>query len=151
MREGVLRAAEYAMGRYWDVHCFSMLKGSMTRCMALEKGFVYRTRPCRALLWDAKIFTGDTLTGAPLDGYRADRVVGTREMGERSGRRRNTSPAWATAFSFTSLPPARAVRSFVRWAARPEDFRTKARHYPNIDKKGPVPSGLHRGKVRTQP
>jgi len=26
VREGTLRAHEYAMGRYWDVHCFSMLR-----------------------------------------------------------------------------------------------------------------------------
>ena len=30
--------------------------------------------------------------------------------------------------------PVRAVYCFADWASRPEDGRTKARHYPNVDK-----------------
>src|SRR4029450_1433568 len=30
--------------------------------------------------------------------------------------------------------PQRAVDCFLRWARQPEDFRTKERHYPNIER-----------------
>jgi zinc D-Ala-D-Ala dipeptidase len=35
---------------------------------------------------------------------------------------------------FDCYRPARAVRHFVRWAADPQDQRTKAEHYPALDK-----------------
>jgi D-alanyl-D-alanine dipeptidase len=37
--------------------------------------------------------------------------------------------------------PQRAVDCFLRWAAQPEDGRTKERHYPNIDRADMVRNG----------
>lgn len=137
VREGVLRENVYAMGRYWDGYFYSMLRGEYDAIgrTALAEGFVYLDEAVPGILWDAKYATGDNLTGAPLDGYRVNRVVGTREL---SAALQNAADRFAHLgyglFVYDAYRPARAVRTFIRWTAQPEDLKTKARHYPNIDK-----------------
>lgn len=157
-REGVLREHAYAKGRYWDVHFFSMLRreydarfarqakpcdradrmadsADASGSMALEKGFVYLDEAAPGIRWDAKYATSDNLTGAPLDGYRVNRVVGTAELGAALQKAADYFECLGFGLLiYDAYRPARAVRTFARWAARAEDFRTKARHYPNIDK-----------------
>lgn len=103
--------------------------------MALEKGFVYLDEAA-PIAWDAKYASSDNLTGAPLAGYLVNRVVGSRELADalRAAAERFSRLGYCL-LVYDAYRPARAVRSFVEWAARPEDFKTKARHYPNIDKK----------------
>lgn len=103
--------------------------------MALESGFVYLDEAAPGILWDAKYASADNLTGAPLDGYLADRVIGTRELGAAVERAR----AWFARSGcgllvYDAYRPVRAVRAFAQWAARPEDYKTKDKHYPRIDK-----------------
>jgi D-alanyl-D-alanine dipeptidase len=85
--------------------------------------------------WDAKYATWDNFTGKPVDGYLANRLVGTKALCGALERAR----AEAAAHGFGLLlwdcyRPQRAVDRFLRWAREPEDGRTKVRHYPNIDK-----------------
>ena len=103
--------------------------------MALESGFVYLDEAAR-ISWDAKYATSDNLTGAPLAGYLVNRTAGSRELADalRIAAERFARLGCGLLI-YDAYRPARAVRTFVAWAARPEDFKTKARHYPNIDKK----------------
>ena len=83
--------------------------------------------------WDAKYATWDNFTGRPVDGYVANRIVGTQALCAALERAR----AEAAALDFGLLlwdgyRPQRAVECFLRWARQPEDGRTKHRHYPNI-------------------
>ena len=43
----------------------------------MQAGFVYLDEAVPHLKWDAKYATADNFTGRPVDGYRANRVVGT--------------------------------------------------------------------------
>lgn len=85
--------------------------------------------------WDAKYATWDNFTGRPVDGYLANRIVGTRALCSALERAR----AAAASLGFGLLlwdgyRPQRAVDCFVRWSRQPEDGRTKLRHYPSIDR-----------------
>lgn len=83
--------------------------------------------------WDAKYATWDNFTGKPVDGYLANRIVGTRAL--REGLERAREQAESLGFGlllWDGYRPQRAVDCFVRWSKQPEDGRTKARHYPNI-------------------
>jgi D-alanyl-D-alanine dipeptidase len=106
------------------------------RHMAIDGRFVYLDEVVPGIARDAKYATADNLTGAPLDGYFANRVVGTRELGAAL---RDAADCFAHLgyglLVYDAYRPARAVRAFARWAAQPEDGKTKARHYPNVDKK----------------
>lgn len=92
--------------------------------------------------WDAKYATWDNFTGKPVDGYVANRIVGTRALctalevaQEKAASRGFGLLLW------DGYRPQRAVDCFVRWSDRPEDGRTKLRHYPNIDRRGMLEQG----------
>jgi D-alanyl-D-alanine dipeptidase len=104
--------------------------------------FVFVDEVVCGLRWDAKYATWDNFTGKPVDGYLANRIVGTRALCaalKRAGER-------ASALGFGLLlwdgyRPQRAVDCFLRWARMPDDGRAKAKHYPNIDRREMVSQG----------
>jgi len=97
--------------------------------------FVFVDEYLSGIYWDAKYATWDNFTGRPVDGYAANRIVGTRPLCAALARARQE----AASLNFGLLlwdgyRPQRAVDSFLRWSQQPEDGRTKPRHYPNIDR-----------------
>jgi len=85
--------------------------------------------------WDAKYATWDNFTGKPVDGYLTNRIVGTAELGD--ALRLVQDAAAARGFGmliWDGYRPRAAVECFLRWSRRPENGRTKHRHYPNIDR-----------------
>jgi D-alanyl-D-alanine dipeptidase len=83
--------------------------------------------------WDAKYATWDNFTGKPVDGYQANRIAGTRAL--CLALEKALGKAASLGFGlllWDGYRPQRAVDSFLRWSKRPEDGRTKSRHYPNI-------------------
>lgn len=101
----------------------------------MTDGFVYLDAVLPGVFWDAKYYTADNFTGSAVDGYRVNRIVGTREMA--AGLRGALSLAAERGYSlllWDGYRPQRAVDCFLRWAVSPEDGKTKARHYPNIGK-----------------
>jgi D-alanyl-D-alanine dipeptidase len=98
-------------------------------------GFAFVDELVPGIRWDAKYATWDNFTGKPVDGYLANRIVGTTALCAALGRAQQA----AAAFGFGLLlwdgyRPQRAVDRFQRWAREPEDGRTKARHYPKLDR-----------------
>jgi len=92
--------------------------------------------------WDAKYATWDNFVGKPVDGYLANRIVGTTALCAAL----ETASGKAEARGFGLLlwdgyRPQRAVDHFLRWSSQPEDGRTKSRHYPNIARADMISSG----------
>ncbi len=101
----------------------------------VETGFVFLDEVLRGVRWDAKYATWDNFTGRPVDGYDVNRIVGSLALAvallEAETR--------AAKFGFGLLlwdayRPQRAVNRFLQWSEQPEDGRTKAQFYPNIDR-----------------
>jgi D-alanyl-D-alanine dipeptidase len=97
--------------------------------------FVFVDELVPGIRWDAKYATWDNFTGKPVDGYAANRIVGTRALCTAL----ECAQAEAASLGFGLLlwdgyRPQRAVDSFLRWSRQPEDGRTKPRHYPNIER-----------------
>jgi D-alanyl-D-alanine dipeptidase len=102
-------------------------------------GFAFVDEVVPAIRWDSKYATWDNFTGRPVDGYLANRIVGTTALCaalERAGE-----AAAARGFGlllWDGYRPQRAVECFLRWAQQPEDGptnqtnQTKRRYYPNI-------------------
>jgi D-alanyl-D-alanine dipeptidase len=83
--------------------------------------------------WDAKYATWDNFTGKPVDGYLANRILGTRALCTALGRAQEQAASLGFGLLlWDGYRPQRAVDCFLRWSERPEDDRTKLRHYPNI-------------------
>ncbi|MFG3340871.1 D-Ala-D-Ala dipeptidase VanX [Glycomyces sp. NPDC048151] len=101
----------------------------------MRDDFAYVDELVPGIRWDAKYATADNFTGAPVDGYLNGRVVGTRAL--CAALLAAQGKAAAVGFGllvWDAYRPQRAVDRFREWTEQPEDGRTKARHYPNIDK-----------------
>jgi D-alanyl-D-alanine dipeptidase len=92
--------------------------------------------------WDAKYATWDNFTGQPVDGYLANRIVGTTALCAALRRAREQAASLGFGlFLWDGYRPQRAVDCFIRWSRQPEDGRTKPRHYPHIDRAEIVEQG----------
>jgi D-alanyl-D-alanine dipeptidase len=101
----------------------------------MNDDFVYVDDAVPGIRWDAKYATWDNFTGKPVDGYLANRIVGTRALcaALRCARDRAAAEGYGLLL-WDGYRPQRAVNDFLRWSRQAEDGRTKRRHYPNIDR-----------------
>ncbi|GAA1502250.1 D-Ala-D-Ala dipeptidase VanX [Nocardioides humi] len=97
--------------------------------------FVFVDEHVPGIRWDAKYATWDNFTGRPVDGYLVNRIVGTRALCTALGRaQREAARLGFGLLLWDGYRPQRAVDRFLRWSTEPEDGRTKARHYPRLDR-----------------
>ena len=101
----------------------------------MKADFVYVDELVPGIRWDAKYATWDNFTGKPVDGYLANRIVGTRALcaALESAQEEAASLGFGLLL-WDGYRPQRAVDCFLRWSKQSEDRRTKTRHYPNIDR-----------------
>jgi zinc D-Ala-D-Ala dipeptidase len=101
----------------------------------IPDGFAYVDEWVPGIRWDAKYATWDNFTGKPVDGYFANRVVGTEVLCAALAQVRDRAASWGFGLLlWDGYRPQRAVDSFLHWSTQREDGRTKARHYPNLDR-----------------
>lgn len=101
----------------------------------LPEGFVYLDEAVPGVYWDAKYASSDNFTGAPVDGYSANRIACSKKLAAALIKARDL--AGAQGFSllvWDAARPQRAVDRFVEWSKEPEDQKTRAEHYPNLKK-----------------
>ena len=101
----------------------------------MERGFVFLDEVLTGVRWDAKYATWDNFTGIPVDGYEVNRIVGSCALADALlvAKRRAAALGFGLLL-WDGYRPQRAVDRFLEWSAQPEDGRTKARFYPNIDR-----------------
>ncbi|PXY18799.1 D-Ala-D-Ala dipeptidase VanX [Prauserella muralis] len=101
----------------------------------MNDDFVFVDEFVPGIRWDAKYATWDNFTGRPVDGYLANRIVGTTALcAALKGARDEAEHRGFGLLLWDGYRPQRAVDCFLRWSQQPEDGRTKQRHYPNIDR-----------------
>ncbi|MEV6013244.1 D-Ala-D-Ala dipeptidase VanX [Streptomyces sp. NPDC051976] len=101
----------------------------------MREDFVFVDELVPGIRWDAKYATWDNFTGKPVDGYLVNRVAGTRALCAALEKAQEKAASLGFGLLlWDGYRPRRAVDSFLRWSRQPEDGRTKARHYPNIDR-----------------
>lgn len=108
----------------------------------IHTDFAFVDQVVPGIRWDAKYATWDNFTGAPVDGYAANRVVGTRAL--CAALAEAVDEAASRGFGlllWDGYRPQRAVDNFLSWSKQPEDGRTKLRHYPNIDRTAMIEQG----------
>jgi zinc D-Ala-D-Ala dipeptidase len=112
--------------------------------MTMHEGFAFVDELVSGIRWDAKYATWDNFTAKPVDGYLANRVVGSRELCAALEDARDKAASFGLGLLlWDGYRPQCAVDCFVRWSQEPENGRTKLRHYPNIDR----PEMLEQGYV----
>lgn len=97
--------------------------------------FAYVDDVVPGIRWDSKYATWDNFTGKPVDGYLANRIVGTRALCAALSRAQGAAASRGFGLVlWDGYRPQRAVDRFLQWAREPEDGRTKRRHYPRLDR-----------------
>jgi len=85
---------------------------------------------------DIKYAGSDNFVGTPVDGYEAAKCYLLRPAAEALARvERDLRSRHQRLLLWDCYRPARAVAHFVRWGGDLADQRTKAAHYPNLDKR----------------
>lgn len=108
----------------------------------LPKEFVYLDEAVPGVFWDAKYAGEDNFVGMPVNGYRVNRVVGTRELAEGLVRAaRLAEEKGYKLLLWDAYRPQRAVDHFVVWCASEEDGKTKGKHYPSLERSQLIPLG----------
>lgn len=108
----------------------------------MEKGFVFLDEVVQGIRWDAKYATWDNFTGKPVDGYTVNRIVGTFELADALKKAGETAAALGYGLLlWDGYRPQRAVNCFLHWSSQPEDYRTKEKHYPHIERSEMVAKG----------
>lgn len=115
----------------------------------MRDGFAFVDELVPHVRWDAKYATWDNFTGKPVDGYRVNRIVGTRELCAALTQARDRAAALGFGILlWDGYRPQRAVDAFQRWAEEPEppDGGRKAIHHPAISR----PEMFEKGYVATR-
>lgn len=108
----------------------------------MKSDFVFVDELVSGIRWDAKYATWDNFTGKPVDGYTANRIVGTRALcAALEKARENAASLGFGLLLWDGYRPQCAVDCFLRWSKQPEDGRTKQKHYPNIDRSEIIEKG----------
>jgi D-alanyl-D-alanine dipeptidase len=108
----------------------------------VKADFVYLDERVPGIRWDAKYATWDNFTGRPVDGYLANRIVGTTALCVALDSAQGKAESLGMGLLiWDGYRPQRAVDRFLSWSTQPEDGRTKQRHYPNIDRTELVDQG----------
>jgi zinc D-Ala-D-Ala dipeptidase len=103
--------------------------------MTLHENFVFVDELVPGIRWDSKYATWDNFTGRPVEGYLANRIVGSRALcAALRTAREKAAPLGFGLLLWDGYRPQRAVDCFWRWSQQPEDGRMKQRHYPHIDR-----------------
>jgi D-alanyl-D-alanine dipeptidase len=101
----------------------------------MEGNFAFVDERVPRVRWDAKYATWDNFTGRPVDGYLANRIVGTKALcAALNSAQEKAESLGLGLLLWDGYRPQRAVDCFLCWSKQPEDGRTKLRHYPNISR-----------------
>lgn len=108
----------------------------------MNMDFVYIDEYVPGVRWDAKYATWDNFTGAPVEGYEANRIVGTRHLaGAIKDVKINAQRFGFGLLLWDAYRPKRAVDSFMKWVKECSNDKEKEKHYPNIDRKSMIDKG----------
>jgi zinc D-Ala-D-Ala dipeptidase len=113
-----------------------MMLFSYADAESMPDGFVRLNDFMPEAVYDIRYYTGDNFVGDRVDGYEAPVAILTIQAA-RAVKQVQTqlAPFGLGLKIFDGFRPQRAVDHFVRWAEDIADTRTKAAHYPGVDKK----------------
>lgn len=108
----------------------------------MHHGFVDLAEYIPGVQVDARYAQNHNLVGEPLDGYRANKAFAAREAADKFAKAVKVFAEMGYGvLVYDAYRPQKAVDHFVRWAAEPENGRTKAEFYPELEKEQLFPLG----------
>lgn len=101
-----------------------------------RQGFVDVGSTIPGLVLDMRYLGSNNFVGAPIDGYKANSCLLTRQAADALALVQADLKADGLGLKiFDCYRPVRAVAHFVRWAKAIDDVKHKAEFYPDVDKR----------------
>ncbi len=101
----------------------------------MQAGFVSLGMLYPSLMLDIRYATSHNLAGEPLDGYLASKALATQEAAQALGQALRIFDRHGYGLCiYDAYRPQKAVNHFLRWSQTPENGRTKAEFYPELEK-----------------
>ena len=101
----------------------------------LPKGFVYIQEVIPNIIVDAKYYGDDNFIGQPIDGYKNNTAILSKEAASALKKVQNSLNDMGLGLKiFDAYRPQQAVDHFVRWARVASDTLMKTQFYPNVPK-----------------
>src|SRR5260370_524854 len=86
----------------------------------MKDDFVFVDEFVPGIRWDAKYATWDNFTGKPVDGYHANRIVGTRALSAALNRAQEKAASLGFGLLlWDGYRPHRAVDCSLHWSQQP--------------------------------
>ena len=104
----------------------------------LPEGFVYLHEVDPSIGQKIEMATSDNCVGAKLEGYEGNQAICTRALANELKKAQHSLKKINKNYSLRvedAYRPVRATEHLKRWAADPNDTKTKEKCYPEIDKK----------------
>jgi len=113
-----------------------LVLASSAAAQDLPQGFVYLDQVAPSILTELRYDTPDNFLGRPVDGYRAQRVILTRQAALALQKvQKFLAPFNLGLKMLDAYRPQQAVDHFIRWAKDLGDTTMKWKYYPDVDKK----------------
>ncbi|MBE5777669.1 MAG: peptidase M15 [Clostridiales bacterium] len=110
-----------------------MTEACVTPAYDLPEGFVYVRDLIPDAIEEIRYATDHNFTGTVVDGYEAPFAIMTKEAAERLALAAEELRQMGYRIKiFDAYRPRRAVRCFVNWSEKEEDFSTKEEFYPDF-------------------
>lgn len=101
----------------------------------LPDGFVYVDDHIPGVRLDIRYFGENNFVGAPVDGYKGPFAILTKEAADALAKvQEEVRSLGYTLLIYDAYRPQKAVDHFKRWSQDPSDTKTKADHYPDLEK-----------------
>lgn len=101
----------------------------------LPDGFVYVDDHVPGVLLDIRYFGENNFVGAPIDGYNAPWAILAEEAADAlAGVQEEVQTLGYTLLIYDAYRPQKAVEHFKAWSQNPDDVKTKADYYPDLEK-----------------
>ncbi len=115
----------------WPIYCFAQAQN-------LPKGFAYLHTVDKSIHQKLDFATDDNCIGKKLDGYQGNQAICTlalaQELKKAQVSLKTINPNYSLRIE-DAYRPVSAVEHIKRWAADPNDNKTKEKCYPDLDKK----------------
>mgnify|MGYP001247397391 CR=1 FL=1 len=101
----------------------------------LPDGFVYADDHIPGVLLDIRYFGEDNFVGARIDGYKGPYAILTKEAADALAKvQEEVRSLGYTLLIYDAYRPQKAVEHFKKWSRDPDDTKTKADYYPDLEK-----------------
>ena len=114
---------------------------SIGQAWGLPKGFVYVDEAIPDIVVELRYHASQNFVGLPIDGYTSGRAILSGPAAALAEVQAELRGFGLGIKIFDAYRPQRAVDHFVRWAKDLTDTKTKARYYPDTDKRELIKQG----------